>query len=137
MIFYLLEMFIYPIFDILFMKRTKRMKKRGKLDTRVLIIAAVLILAAVFLVFSGGLPSIPSITTTTTIRRTTTTAAPATTTTALETTTTTAIAGDTCNALCMAADYSQGTCRPACLSYETRGDTVGSDCTDIQRCCCK
>jgi len=114
------------------------MNKRGKkFDTKILIIAVVLIVAAALVMFGGGLPIVPT-TTTTTIRRTTTTAAPVTTTTAApETTTTTAVAGDTCNALCMAAGYSQGTCRPACLSYEMRSDTAGSDCTEIQKCCCR
>ena len=126
-------MFIYPISDILFMK------KKGKFNTKILIICVVLIVAVVLVMFSGGLPSLtPTTTTTTTRRTTTTTAAPETTTTvAPETTTTTVVTGDTCNAVCMAADYTQGTCRPACLGYETRSDTEGSDCTDLQKCCCK
>jgi len=102
------------------------MAKRKKMDTKILIIAVVLVLAAVLVLYGSDLPG--STTTTTTIAsQTTTTIAP----------TTTTVIGDTCDDICLAADYSQGTCRPACLGYETRNDESGSDCTDIQKCCCK
>lgn len=103
------------------------MAKAKKMDTKILIIAVVLVLAAVLVLFGGDLPGLTT-TTTTIASQTTTTIAP---------TTTTTVAGDTCDDLCLAADYSQGTCRPACLGYEIRSDDSGSDCADIQKCCCK
>jgi len=123
------------------MKRLKKLKKAAGVDTKFLAVGAVLVLAALYVVFGGGLPSYES-DGTSQPATTTTMAQPATTTTLAETEEEAEeeeeeVTGDDCSSICLAADYSSGQCRPGCLSYEDRADTIGSDCSDIQKCCCK
>ena len=134
------------------MERLKKLKQAAGIDTKILAVGAVLVLAALFVVF-GGLPtSSPSSGGSGEVsqpRTTTTMYQPATTTTlaeeigeetevAEETEEGVAeVTGDDCSSICLAAEYSSGQCRPGCLSYEDRPETNGSDCLDIQKCCCK
>jgi len=124
------------------MKRLKKLKKAAGIDTKILAVGAILVLAVLFLVFGGLQTSSPSSGGSGEVSQ------PQTTTTMVQSVTTTTVAeevgeeetevtGDDCSSICLAADYSSGQCRPGCLSYEDRSETNGSDCSDIQKCCCK